>query len=447
MINFMVYALLGNISENFVIRRDDKGSLCLYTNYNKKTGIIVRPIQLHFGTVENYEKIMMAVEEILENFKDKSPELAYRAELLFRYKYNQTGLPKDMQDEHPKEGSIEETIQVQFLRYSDLKNLYDREENYYKISKRKYKKEEHLEKMNELKQEIDKIVSELIGLGVDNNQVSNIIMNTPTFFESENNNKNSIMNEITAINKNKAKGDSINELIVAISNVQTVAEDAEIKKDLEKELIYRCVGIGTEGTDSLFPLENGENNQAEQIKKFIISQGIDIPDLDQKIQEAFEYKEMLKEDGWSLGEDTLTVSGFIELLKQSMIQRGLTFDDIDTIMEYYIDLDMFYGNDVDICIDEVSNIIKEVMNGDTSIEEFDELFEYICDNNIEEFFENLKILIENQSKLEKIKNFSSLEQARGRRDAAIDKRKAALELKRRAKEELAKKKGKAHNDE
>ena len=402
------YALMGNL-DDFNIRLDDNGDRCLDTSVEPPFQNSKKNISLHFGSEDKYYDFITQADEFLGRQANEGPELAYRAKLKLRYKHIQSNYARD--DDIPKEnqiptvGSDKETIQLWMIKYIDL------EEKFKKLKKK------DLKQKNEANR--DGIKNHILSICEKNPEVKEFIFKTleqtPTLNDDENICKNNMIDELDSILEIKSKNDIIefltfhpdafsiiknrykedNGISSLLQNIQDVRESKDSKEREEKEklLIYRCVGMGTEGEDAFFLDEQGEDKSIKQIREFIKALGIDVPNLEEQIQEAFNYKEKLKKENWNIGTQLLTKSSFIDILEHGMIEHEIDFDNVNDAISYYENLDMFYGKDKDKVIKNISTIIDQIINGNETSEEYNELYEYACDNNIHKFFQKLKNLL------------------------------------------------------
>ena len=403
------YALMGNL-DDFNIRLDDNGDRCLDTSVEPPFQNSKKNISLHFGSEYKYYDFITQADRILSKKANERPELAYRAKLKLRYKHRQSNYARDedipKEDQIPTLGSNKETIQLWMIKYIDLEEKFKKLKNI------------DLRKKNEVSR--DGIKNHILNICEKRPEIKEFILKTleqtPTLNDDENICKHDLIDELDSILEIKSKNDMIelltshpdafsiiknrykedNEISSLLQNIQDVKEckNSKEREDKEKLLIYRCVGMGTEGKDAFFLDKQGEDKPSEQIGKFIKALGIDIQNLEEQIQEAFNYKEKLKEANWNIGTQTLTKNSFIDILEHGMIEHEIDFDNINEAISYYEDLDMLYGKDEDKVIESISTIIDQIINGDETSEEYNELYEYACDNNIHEFFEKLKNLLD-----------------------------------------------------
>ena len=418
------YELMGEY-EGFNIRLDEYGNKCFYTPVLLPIqGGHFLPISLHFGSERNYQEFMIKTDAELDNYREDLPELVYRAKLRLRYQNKQSKLKKDDKNiptelSEPISGSDIEKIQILVLKYSDAKNKYDgKKEEYNKASKR-YKKEACIQEIKQIQAELDEIESELIRLCSSDKQFLECIKEAPTLGYTEEVNKNGLIKEIGHLLEIKSKKDVIefikknpsktemvkvlfeddSDVVKFIELVQDIqsAEDIEKRNELAQKLMYRCVGMGTEGEDAFFPTEDSKESQIEPIKEFIESQGIKIPELDQQIREAFDEKELLKSEEWDIGTEPLTPHNFAKILKKGMIDHNLDFDSADEAIDIYLKLDMLYGRDGEKSIRMIKNKIdnslgkEEPANYEENKEIYDELYEDALEGRVAKFFEKLPL--------------------------------------------------------
>ncbi|MBR3162899.1 MAG: hypothetical protein IKF17_02205 [Clostridia bacterium] len=371
------HALIGGLtSQKPRVRQDERSEECLYTNYNIPIPNGRRTIELHFGSEDNYKEVLRLVDGTLNNYILDDSETSYRAKLELRYLHRESQLSKDDHcSRMPRKGSDREIIEMYVIKYLYLKEKIEGIND-------KSKKEKTIEEMDNYKKILLKFC---IDYPKSADAIIRIVQNTPVLNEGEQYNLEGlyihledsleIKNRLVKIDSKQGLIEFLKANIDIADNIQLVnkiinrdrefddllqitqkinaEEDPDKRGEIVEELIYRCVGMGTEGKDAFFLAEEGEEIPIKQISDFIKLQEIDIPDLEAKIEEAFIEKELLQSEGWDLGTEPLTQRRFAEVLKNGMIAHNMDFNHVDEAIEYYRKLDMLYGRDAEQSIETV----------------------------------------------------------------------------------------------
>lgn len=415
------HALIGGLtSPKLRARQDDENEECLYTNFSIPIPNGRRPIELHFGSENKYKEILRHVDGTLNNYILDDSETAYRAKLELRYLHRESQLAKDdYSSGMPRKGSDREIIEMYVIKYLYLKEKIEGIND-------KSKKEKTIEEMDKYKKTLLKFC---IDYPKSADAIIRIIKNTPVLNEGEQYNLEGlyidledsleIKNRIVKIASKQGLIEFLKANIDIADNIQLVnkiinrdkefddllqitqkinaEENPDKRGEIVEELIYRCVGMGTEGEDAFFLAEEGEEIPIKQISDFIKSQEIDITDLDAKIEEAFTEKELLQSEGWDLGTEPLTQRRFAEILKNGMIAHNMDFNHVDEAIEYYRKLDMLYGRDAEHSIEMVKVKIDRVLgekkpdNYEEMKEQYEALLEDALEGRVPEFFEKLPL--------------------------------------------------------
>ena len=450
--NYIVHATLGGQFLQVTKRNDKQGNHYLKTHMKLIEDNKSKPIELHFGTrrnfIQNYNRIMDGAFRTLENFLPENSEEKknfYKVLLKdFITSLEENDIEKQARfrpftkfiSQFPNDIEL---IKEAFSEVCDHDIDKDKEEFLEKLSCnietiRQVKNGTNIEKNKAIAELIRNcqitqpngktsfVSGELstllnnIGYDVTNEQIDTLIQKKDALrvsrenrmllekFTMEKNNPQELMNLLTAILKeNPEQISTISDIdlfygenanfsnLLGVVQQLSIASDEE-KAGLKKILIYRCVGIGTEGDTPLF-----EQSSKEQIIDFLKAVNIDIPDLDTKIEEAFTEKDLLQSEGWNLGTEPLTPRRFAEILKNGMIEHGIDFDQIDDVIEYYRKIDMLYGRDAEHSIEMVKVKIDRVLgekkpdNYEEMKEQYDALYDDALEGRVPEFFEKLSL--------------------------------------------------------
>lgn len=454
--NYIVHATLGGQFLQVTKRDDNQGNHYLKTHMKLIENNKSKPIELHFGTrrniIQNYNRIMDGAFLTLENFL---PESSYEKKEFYKLILKDFITSLEENDIEKQAGfrpftkfisqfpNDIELIMEEFSKVCDHDIDKDKEEFLERLSLnietlRQAKRETYIEKNKAIAELIRDcqttqpngktsfVSSELrlllnnIGYEITDEQIDFIIQKKDNLHRSKNSRmllKKYIMQKDSSqglmkffssvLKENPEQISTISDIDLFygenanFSNILRVVQQLSIASDEEKDelkniLIYRCVGIGTEGNYSLFP-QSADKSSEEQIIEFLRAINIDIPDLDTKIEEAFTEKELLQSEGWYLGTEPLTPRRFAEILKNGMIAHNMDFDHVDEAIEYYKKLDMLYGRDAEQSIEIVKAKIdrvlseKEPENYKEMKEQYGVLYDDALEGKVPEFFEKLPL--------------------------------------------------------